>query len=201
MTLDLPRRRKISESHGEAYRYSEEHTGLHYAKVMPGFLYVTTGDELISTTLGSCVAVCLRDSEAGVAGMNHYLLPKRPKNLAPRKSGTPDDANRYGDQAIEALIEGMVRCGAREGHMQSKIFGGGKVLDFSESIGLLNAEFAQAFMLRAGIPILASDVGGKVARKVILEPRTGQVRVLKLAERARAKIVSTEKRLIAATSS
>lgn len=200
MILSLPRRGKVSESYGEAYRYSEEHTGKRFAKVMPGFLYVTRGDEFISTTLGSCIAVCLRDAETGVAGMNHFLLPDRPRNQAPRSNDAPGDANRYGDQAIASLIEGMIRCGAREGHMQSKIFGGGRVLDFSESIGLLNAVFATGFLLREGIPILASDVGGTTARKIVFEPRTGQVRVLKLAERARETVVSTEKRLFATTS-
>ncbi len=128
--MDLPRRRNARESYGEAFRYSEEHTGLQFAKVMPGYFYVTTRDELIATTLGSCIAVCLRDTEARVCGMNHYLLPDRPGNQEARPVDSPNDDNRYGEQAMQALIDGMLACGAREGHLESKIFGGAKVLDF-----------------------------------------------------------------------
>lgn len=31
--------------------------------------------EILSTVLGSCVAACIRDSETGEGGMNHFLLP------------------------------------------------------------------------------------------------------------------------------
>lgn len=31
---------------------------------------------VLSTILGSCVAMCLRDPYAGVGGMNHFLLPE-----------------------------------------------------------------------------------------------------------------------------
>ncbi|MFK7964384.1 MAG: chemoreceptor glutamine deamidase CheD [Burkholderiaceae bacterium] len=197
--MEFPRRRSISDTHGEAFRYVEEHTGRTFAKVMPGNFYVTTSKELIATTLGSCIAVCLRDTDAGVFGMNHYLLPKRPSNQEPRPADSPNDDNRYGEQAMEALIAGMIKCGARQECLESKIFGGGRVLGLSESVGLLNANFANEFLLQSGIPILAADVGGTAARKIILDPGTGQVRVLKLANRAREKIVSAEKQLIAST--
>ena len=31
---------------------------------------------VLSTILGSCVAMCLRDPYVGVGGMNHFLLPE-----------------------------------------------------------------------------------------------------------------------------
>ena len=195
--MKFPRRQSISDTHGEAFRYVEEHSGRMFAKVMPGNFYVTTSNELIATTLGSCIAVCLCDTDAGVFGMNHYLLPKRPANQEARPAESPNDGNRYGEQAMEALIGAMIKCGAREKSLESKIFGGGKVLGFSESVGLLNANFANEFLLQSGIPILAADVGGTAARKIVLDPGTGQVRVLKLADRARERIVSTEKQMIA----
>ena len=33
-------------------------------------------DVMLTTILGSCVAVCLRDPRAGIGGMNHFLLPE-----------------------------------------------------------------------------------------------------------------------------
>ena len=43
--------------------------------IHPGEYYVSSENELIGTLLGSCVAVCLIDTEKGMAGMNHFMLP------------------------------------------------------------------------------------------------------------------------------
>ena len=49
--------------------------------------YVTSDPAIMLTTiLGSCVAMCLRDPLAGVGGMNHFLLPEG--------SGSGPDAGR-----------------------------------------------------------------------------------------------------------
>ena len=46
------------------------------AKILPGEYYVTTqSDEVIATTLGSCVSACIRDKVFGIGGMNHFMLP------------------------------------------------------------------------------------------------------------------------------
>jgi chemotaxis receptor (MCP) glutamine deamidase CheD len=45
-------------------------------RINPGGHYVTSGNELLVTVLGSCVAACIRDPVAGVGGMNHFMLPE-----------------------------------------------------------------------------------------------------------------------------
>ena len=45
------------------------------ARIMPGEYYVTRNDELIATTLGSCVSACIRDPNTKIGGMNHFMLP------------------------------------------------------------------------------------------------------------------------------
>ena len=44
-------------------------------KLLPAEYYVTDAGILLTTVLGSCVAACITDVEAGVAGMNHFMLP------------------------------------------------------------------------------------------------------------------------------
>ncbi len=46
------------------------------AKILPGEFYVSRGGELISTVLGSCISVCIRDPKMGIGGMNHFMLPE-----------------------------------------------------------------------------------------------------------------------------
>ncbi|MCW8890125.1 MAG: hypothetical protein OQL20_05635, partial [Sedimenticola sp.] len=63
------------ESKGEIVRYWDKDHGCPAAKLRPGDFYITQENEIITTVLGSCIAVCIRDDQRGVAGMNHFMLP------------------------------------------------------------------------------------------------------------------------------
>ncbi|MEI6986615.1 MAG: chemotaxis protein CheD, partial [Rhodospirillaceae bacterium] len=107
------------------------------------------------TVLGSCVAVCLWDSQLRFGGMNHYLLPNRPANA--------EMSTRFGDVAIAQLIESMLGLGSHIRNLQAKLFGGGYVLragDPAFSAGRRNAEVAVAQLRRWRIPIAASRLSG-----------------------------------------
>lgn len=157
------------------------------AKVMPGYLYVTTDDEQICTTLGSCIAVCVRDPDARVGGMNHFLLPDRVNNTAgaAKTSANAADENRYGAYAMENLIRAVVGCGGRRGNLEFKVFGGAKVLKTVGSVGQRNIDFVESFLRNAGLSAVASDVGGTQARKLQFDPMTGRALVKRLNENAR----------------
>ena len=126
----------------------------------------------IATLLGSCVAVCLYDPQLGLAGLNHFLLPKS-KNT--RRIDNPD-AVLHGDYAMEVLRNAMYNHGAASGRLVAKAFGGGNVVGAIQmAIGERNAEFAREWLEREGIPLLASDFGGCWSRKVVFDPVTGDV--------------------------
>ena len=46
------------------------------ARIQPGEYYVSSGEEIITTVLGSCVSACIRDTRIGIGGMNHFMLPE-----------------------------------------------------------------------------------------------------------------------------
>lgn len=46
---------------------------MYVANINPGELYVTRKHELISTLLGSCIAVCMRDKFKSIGGKKHHL--------------------------------------------------------------------------------------------------------------------------------
>jgi len=144
------------------------------AQVAPGELYVTPHEELLTTVLGSCVSVCMRDPVMGVGGMNHFVLP----GDGGVRHG---DATRYGMFALERLINELVKYGGERERFEIKLFGGGRVIGNGggalTDIGRLNIDFVRKYLEAEGLPIAASSLGGTVARRVRYEPATGLAQV------------------------
>ena len=137
--------------------------------LMQGAIYVASRPTLVTTILGSCVAVCLWDSVRWLGGMNHFVLPAD-------KDG--DRSTRYGDVAIDRLIEGLVGLGCRIGDLRAKIFGGATVLPVSttaETIGERNCQMALERLRHYGIPIVAQRTGGECGLLIRLNTETGEV--------------------------
>ncbi len=127
--------------------------------------------ELLSTILGSCVAVCLHDPAGKIGGMNHFLLP----------FGQEEGTNRpvrYGLFAMEMLINALMKQGARKSHLQAKLFGGAKISADLRDIGQTNASFAREYLAAEGIACVSESLGGTNARRVVFHPATGQARML-----------------------
>ncbi|EKE71045.1 chemoreceptor glutamine deamidase CheD [Gallaecimonas xiamenensis] len=158
-------------------------------KVLPGEYYVTAGQELIGTTLGSCVCACLWDGEAGVGGLNHFMLPEAKGGLGPLSQ-----ANRYGTHAMESLVNGLLALGARRDRLQAKLFGGGQIYGEGR-IGDQNIAFVEAFVAKEGIRVLARSLGGQQARKVLFEPCDGRAWVKHLRKLANDTLVLREDQL------
>jgi chemotaxis protein CheD len=127
-----------------------------------GQLFAAATPTVISTVLGSCVAVCLHDPVTHVGGMNHYLLP-----LHVDREHSP----RFGTVAIPALVEAMVKAGASRGTIVAKVFGGASVIaamnQRGRRLGDENALLALRLLEEARIPVLDRDVGGSRGRKLV----------------------------------
>jgi chemotaxis protein CheD len=136
--------------------------------INPGGWAIET-DRPVSTLLGSCVAVCLFDPKLKIGGMNHFLLPSRT-----RSSNADTDVILNGDFAMEVLVNGLLAKGGNKDRMVAKAFGGGTIVSsIRMAIGERNAEFAQEWLEREGIPLVASDFSGPWSRKVVFVPSTG----------------------------
>lgn len=140
--------------------------------LLPGQIAIAEKETLISTLLGSCVAVCLHCPLTKIGGMNHYLLPE----VIAGEKGSP----RYGVVAIQQLIEHMEKQGADRYQLQAKIFGGAAVLADNRigfSIGQRNIEMAERSMKEAGIWVVRKDVGGERGRRITFDTTTFEVMV------------------------
>ena len=141
----------------------------------PGQIYVSSEPATVMTILGSCVAVCLWDAQARIAGINHFLLPSIPVSSA-------NDA-RYGNTAMKLLIDDIVARGASKSRLMAKIFGGANViLAFTpkKPIGTQNVEVARDILQRHAIEIVAEGTGGRRGRKLHFDTWTGAVRIKEL---------------------
>ncbi len=152
--------------------------GCWLARILPGEFYITASDEGITTVLGSCISACIRDPAIRIGGMNHFMLPEdTTQGQSTWLSADAGLATRYGSFAMESLINGLLKLGARRERLEVKLFGGGHVLQAAIDVGTRNIEFARRWLSAEGFRLAAHDVGSDVPRRIIYVPATGTVRV------------------------
>lgn len=158
-------------------------------KVFPGEHYVTAkADEMLVTILGSCVTACIRDPLAAVGGMNHFMLPE---------SGgagwdTASASMRYGNVAMERLINDILARGGSRQRLEIKVFGGGNVMKGTTNIGHRNAEFVEQYLAAENLRIAARHLRGNLPRRVHYFPLTGRVMLLELQRTEQEAVVREE---------
>lgn len=169
--------------------YYDKYFGLHAAKINPGEFTATDKNIMLVTVLGSCIAVCLRDPVNHVHGMNHFLLPDAQDIPNPNMSPAS-----YGVNAMELLINDMLKMGAERHYLEAKIFGGSNALynDNIPNTGEKNKAFILNYMALERIPVIAQDIGGNVPRKIYFLPGTGEVKLRRLNIVKNATIIERE---------
>jgi len=141
-------------------------------RIHAGDVTVSSQPASLFTLLGSCVSVCLHDPEARVGGMNHILLPGR------ADLSRFDDAARFGINAMELLINRLMKAGARRPSLRAKVFGGARVLPSipeESSPGRRNVSFVLEFLQMEGIPLVSREVGGERPLRIYFHTHTGEV--------------------------
>lgn len=136
--------------------------------LQPGHLVVSVAPVAITTILGSCIAVCLWDSQKRIGGMNHFMLPL--------VAGSLTASPRFGNIAMEELIAKMRDAGARVPFLRARVFGGACMfaqMDSSSHLGAKNAEMALTDLARRHIEVVQVDVGGNRGRKLIFDTQDG----------------------------
>lgn len=137
----------------------------------PAALFASEKPFQINTILGSCVAVCFWDNILKTGGMCHYMLPYW--------NGEGLASPKYGNIAIEKLLEKMYSFGSKKANIIAKVFGGGEVIETKNPmfhIGERNIQLAREQLKELKIPVISSSVGGKNGRKIIFYTETGEVK-------------------------
>ncbi len=166
----------ILENHskfGQAVKYFDRQRNVFATKIKPGQAYVTQGDDIIVTALGSCIAVCVMDKEKGIAGMNHFMVPAILSDDLSENS----KAMRYGCHAMELLMNRVMAFEGNRRALEIKLFGGAEVVERLAKISRVNIDFIRQYVKQDGLNVISEDLGGVHPRKLIFEPATGLVHV------------------------
>jgi chemotaxis protein CheD len=145
----------------------------HY--IGPGDYYSSGDDIVISTLLGSCIAVALYDTNLPMGGLNHFMLPF-PKV---QSDSLFSNSAKYGVHAMEVLINDMLKKGCRKEKLRAKVFGGSTVISYAQeatyNIPRMNIDFIFRFLETERIPVDSYSVGGARPRKIFFFPVTAKV--------------------------
>jgi chemotaxis protein CheD len=139
----------------------------------PGYIYLPSRPTVVSTVLGSCVAVILWDKKRKAGGINHFQLPSC--------KGAERPTARFGDASTLMLIRLMIEDGSEKKHLEAQLFGGaynGTIS--SRNVGKENILVARRVLARHGIRIVSEDVGGERGRKIVYDAVQNEVAVLKV---------------------
>lgn len=167
---------RIAEEQANSRGHARGHEG-RVIRVWQGRYRVSSDrDAALTTTLGSCVAVCVRDPVILCGGMNHFVLPANQNG----KMEVHSFAMRYGSYSIERLINHIIARGGVRARLEIKVFGGGNMFESQSRIGDRNADFVESYLEAEGLPILASDLRGNRARSVRYNAVTGRILMKKL---------------------
>ena len=165
--------------------------------LLPGQYHVTGERKIITTLLGSCIAVCLYDPVNEVMGMNHFLLSN--ERYMRKGPMCVSDAGRYGVHAMEIIINQMLEKGAKRKYFKAKAFGGASVLNVRNEtsnfpvVSEVNVRFIREFLEMERIPLVASDLGGEQGRKIRFDGSDYSVYVQKIKSIDKS-VIDAEKR-------
>jgi chemotaxis protein CheD len=110
-----------------------------------------------------------------MGGMSHFLLPTR------SGSGSgPERDGRYGDEALQLMLDELKKYGLRPEDCEAKIFGGGNMFPDHDHAGALqvgrrNGEAARDLLLARSIPVVSESLFGNGHRQIIFDVSNGDV--------------------------
>lgn len=147
---------------------------------------LSTRPTLVSTILGSCVALTLYDPVTKTGAVSHAFLPEAKEHSD--RFGCPCT---FADHAVVHMLSAFSRRGVPPERLEAKVFGGSEVLLRQEasllngqngrsSVGARNIAVTLAELRKAGLVPLAQDTGGNRGRKLLFLTATGGAWVKKL---------------------
>lgn len=160
------------------------------ASILPGEFFVSREPMVVYTVLGSCISACIRDTLAGVGGMNHFMLP------VPREHQSGDawggESTRYGSFAMEQLINGILSRGGARQRLEIKLFGAGRIYDGNIDVGARNTEWVLRYLQDEGLPVAKRDLGDVYPRKIYYFTDSGRVLMKKITKIKNQTIMARE---------
>lgn len=143
---------------------------------------------LVTTVLGSCVAVTMWSGNLKTGGLLHALLP----------SGGDVGDLKYVDSATRWLYGRLMAIGAEHKSVEVKMFGGAFNLSNQLgnrpelNVGEQNIAVAKKTLKQLNLEISSMDVGGKLGRKLLFYTESGRVLMKYIQERQQIEAATAE---------
>ncbi len=127
--------------------------------------------EIITYALGSCIGISFYDELVKCGALLHIMLPLSMES-------NNKSVYKYADSGIKKTIDEMLRNGAVKARIKAKIAGGAQMFAISANMGNIGKRNIQSVKLNLknqGIMLLKEDVGGEIARTMVLNVTNGDV--------------------------
>lgn len=144
---------------------------------------VTSKKVVISTILGSCVAVTFYHRPSRLSGIFHASLPSKATFYDVPDSD--DGPCRYVDTAIETILNKFLSQGITPGQIETKLFGGAYSLEDlvktkpeirqQVDVGRQNVEVARKVLAENNLRVIAEDTLGKQGRRILFSTANGGI--------------------------
>ncbi|WP_432734674.1 chemotaxis protein CheD [Maridesulfovibrio sp. FT414] len=145
-----------------------------------GDAYIGVKPTIVSTVLGSCVAISMYSRRTQQGVICHAFLPYRSE--IKKESYSSIQICRYVDTAVDHLLKCMLRLGVSKKEIEVKLFGGATGLTTSQvrppsalGIGNRNVTAALKCLEDNGLYPSKMDVGGNVGRKLLFATHSGDI--------------------------
>ncbi len=135
-----------------------------------------TQGKLITYALGSCIGITIYDTRIKLAALIHIMLPESLKGI------NETSVYKFADTGIKETLRKMAVLGGVKSSYVCKIAGGAKMFATTgnsslSNIGKQNIDAVIKILKNEGIHITGQEVGGSIARTMILDVETGAVTI------------------------
>ncbi|RKZ25340.1 chemotaxis protein CheD [bacterium] len=127
---------------------------------------------IVAAGIGSCIIVCLYDSQTKTGAAAHIMLPYQNESKPDRKKPA-----KYADTAIAKIVRKLKKRGISPNNLVAKIVGGAQLFYYSQvpNIGEQNIRVVKRLLHELKIPIVGNLTGGHFGRSIWFHCDTGKV--------------------------
>ncbi|OPZ60213.1 MAG: Chemoreceptor glutamine deamidase CheD [Deltaproteobacteria bacterium ADurb.Bin510] len=137
----------------------------------PGEIVLTERPGTITTVLGSCVSVIVRDPLTSLSAMCHAMLPD--SQAEPRNRHYP--ASYYVDAAVRRMLAEFDSRGLHSRRLEVAVIGGAALAGGRFAVGQGNVMSALKTLAELGLRPATLDVGGSNGRRLSFDTATGEL--------------------------
>ena len=148
---------------------------LNVVRVGMSEMKIASPPTILTTTVGSCIALCMYARRFHIGGMAHIVLPTN--------NGLKDEDSpfKFADTAVPGLASALRSKGVKHYSLEAKIAGGANMFSMIDNpvlnIGKKNIAMVKTVLAREKIPLVAEDVGGTCGRRIEFDVSSGKLKI------------------------